>query len=48
LDRMTNQGVGRLPVVSKETGKLVGIITRTDVIRAYNRAVELLSKSEPT
>jgi chloride channel protein, CIC family len=48
LARMTNHGVGRLPVVSKESGKLVGIITRTDVIKAYNRAVELLSKSEPT
>jgi CIC family chloride channel protein len=48
LDRMTNHGVGRLPVVSKDTGKLAGIITRTDIIRAYNRAVELLSRSEPT
>ncbi len=48
LDRMTNHGIGRLPVVSRETGKLAGIITRTDVIRAYNRAVELLSRSEPT
>ena len=48
LDRMINHGVGRLPVVSKETGKLAGIITRTDVIRAYERAVELLSKSQPT
>jgi CIC family chloride channel protein len=47
LERMTNHGVGRLPVVSRETGKLAGIITRTDVIKAYNRAVELLSKSEP-
>jgi CIC family chloride channel protein len=48
LDRMINHGVGRLPVVSKDTGKLAGIITRTDVIRAYDRAVELISKSEPT
>ena len=48
LDRMISHGVGRLPVVSKETGKLAGIVTRTDVIRAYDRAVELLSKSEPT
>ena len=48
LDRMINNGVGRLPVISKDTGKLAGIITRTDVIRAYDRAVELLSKSEPT
>ena len=45
---MTNHGVGRLPVVSKESGRLVGIITRTDVIRSYERAVDLLSKSEPT
>jgi len=47
LDRMTNHGIGRLPVISKATGQLAGIITRTDVVRAYNRAVELLSKSEP-
>ncbi|HKT22053.1 MAG TPA: CBS domain-containing protein, partial [Nitrososphaerales archaeon] len=48
LDRMTAHGIGRLPVVSRATGDLAGIITRTDVIKAYNRAVELLSKSEPT
>jgi len=47
LDKMTNQGIGRLPIVAKDTGTLVGIITRTDIIRAYNRAVDLLSKSEP-
>jgi CBS domain-containing protein len=45
---MIDHGVGRLPVVSKDKGKLAGIVTRTDVIRAYDRAVELLSKSEPT
>lgn len=48
LETMTNHGVGRLPVVSKESGKLLGIITRMDVIRAYDRAAELLSRSEPT
>ena len=48
LETMTNHGVGRLPVVTKESGRLVGIITRTDVIRSYERAVDLLSKSEPT
>ena len=48
LETMTNHGVGRLPVVTKDSGKLVGIITRTDVLRAYERAVDLLSKSEPT
>ncbi|MDG6940156.1 MAG: chloride channel protein [Nitrososphaerota archaeon] len=39
LNRMTIHGVGRLPVVSKESGHLMGIITRTDVIKAYDRAV---------
>ncbi|MDG6901228.1 MAG: CBS domain-containing protein [Nitrososphaerota archaeon] len=48
LDRMINHGVGRLLVVPKDSGRLMGIITRTDAIVAYNRAVELLSKSEPT
>ncbi len=48
LDRMTTHGVGRLPVVSRMSGELAGMITRTDVIKAYNRAVELLSKSEQT
>ena len=48
LARMTDHGIGRLPVVSRETGALVGIITRTDVMKAYERAVDLLSKSEPT
>ena len=48
LETMTNHGVGRLPVVAKDSGKLVGIITRTDVLRAYERAIDLLSRSEPT
>ena len=48
LEKMTNHGVGRLPVVLRETGRLAGIVTRTDVVRAYERAVDLLSRSEPT
>jgi len=48
LSNISPLGIGRLPVVSEESGNLVEVITRTDVIRAYNRAVELLSKSEPT
>ncbi len=48
LDKMTSHGVGRLPVVTKDTGRLAGIITRTDIILSYNRAVDLLFKSEVT
>ena len=47
LNRMTINGIGRLPVVSKETGALIGIVTRTDVIRAYDRVIGFASKSEP-
>jgi chloride channel protein, CIC family len=48
MDRMTNNRVGRLPVVSRESGKLVGIVTMSDLIRAYQRTVRALSASEPT
>lgn len=48
LARMTDHGVGRLPVVSRDSGILVGIISRTDVMKSYERAIDLLSKSEPT
>lgn len=48
LETMTNHGIGRLPVISKDSGRLVGIVTRTDVIRAYERSMDMLSKSEPT
>lgn len=40
LRRMTLRGVGRLPVVSREDPrKLVGIIRRADILRAYNLAL---------
>ncbi len=48
LDKMIGNGVGRLPVVSRESRRLIGIITRTDIVRSYDRAVALLSKSEAT
>lgn len=38
MDLMYRYGIGRLPVVSREDpGKLVGIITRTDIIKAYEK-----------
>jgi len=46
LNKMTQNGVGRLPVIARETNKLIGIITRIDVIRSYEKAVELL-ESKP-
>jgi chloride channel protein, CIC family len=48
LERMTNHGVGRLPVVARDSGKLVGIVTMYDVILAYQRTVDALSASQPT
>ena len=34
---MLEQGINRLPVVA-ENGKLVGIVTRADLVRAFTRA----------
>ncbi|MDG6899876.1 MAG: CBS domain-containing protein [Nitrososphaerota archaeon] len=48
LETMTNNGIGRLPVVSTDSSRLVGIVTRTDIMRAYERAMNLLSKSDST
>ncbi|MEM6281529.1 MAG: chloride channel protein [Chloroflexota bacterium] len=37
--RMGQTGVGRLPVIDRGNGKVVGIINRHDVVRAYNSAI---------
>lgn len=37
LKKMTANGIGRLPVI--ENGRLTGIITRTDLFTAYDKAV---------
>jgi len=40
LERMSLRGVGRMPVVSKENpNHLVGLVRRSDIIRAYNVAL---------
>ena len=39
LEKMTLSDVGRLPVVRRGTRVLLGILTRTDLFRAYDRAV---------
>lgn len=43
LEKMTLNGVGRLPVTSKEDGRLLGIITRTDIVKTYERVVKTLN-----
>ena len=39
LEKMTISDVGRLPIVRRGTKQLLGILTRTDLFRAYDRAV---------
>ena len=40
LSKLTTGGFGRLPVINRQTGQLVGILTRTDLFRAYRNKVE--------
>ncbi|MBS1264041.1 MAG: hypothetical protein MAG715_01240 [Methanonatronarchaeales archaeon] len=35
VDRMENNDIGRIPIVDEE-GCLVGIVTRSDVLKAYD------------
>ena len=45
FDKMVKNNIGRLPVVDPQTNKLVGIITRGDIRRAYSdRLFEMLSE----
>lgn len=46
LDKMIQHGVGRLPVVSRGTKELLGLVTRTDVMRIYDMAVKLLDAEQ--
>jgi predicted transcriptional regulator len=40
-DLMVKEGVGRLPVVSRaEPGKVVGILTRSDLLSAHGRRLD--------
>lgn len=43
-DLMVREDIGRLPVVDAKTGALVGIVTRSDVMRAHSR--KLISESK--
>ena len=48
LKKMTTHGIGRLPVVSRESGEMMGILTRTDVVQAYARVLELTAEAGST
>ncbi|HKW04238.1 MAG TPA: chloride channel protein [Nitrososphaerales archaeon] len=40
LSKMTTHEIGRLPVVEPKRGELVGILTRTDLFKLYNKKVQ--------
>ena len=44
LKRLAKHNIGRLPVVAKEDGKLIGIITRSDIVRAHAAEVALRTR----
>jgi len=48
-DHMVRHDVGRLPVIGRGSGKLVGIITRSDLLKAHRRRIrESQELSRPT
>jgi chloride channel protein, CIC family len=48
-DHMVNHNVGRLPVIArKPSGKLVGMITRSDLLSAHRRRLDQKKRSAPT
>src|SRR5690606_35917417 len=48
-DHMVNQSIGRLPVVSREQPqRLVGILTRSDVLAVYRRRIRETELQRPT
>jgi CBS domain-containing protein len=44
-DHMVRHGIGRLPVIEERTGKLVAIITRSDVLGAHRQRLAHDSES---
>jgi CBS-domain-containing membrane protein len=37
---MVRHGIGRLPVIERETGNLVGIVTRSDLLSAHRQRLD--------
>ncbi len=47
MKKLVTNRVGQLPVVEKSTSRLIGMITMTDAIRAYDKVVQGASGSGP-
>jgi CBS domain-containing protein len=47
-DHMVNHDIGRLPVVNRATRKVVGMITRSDVLSAHRRRLRESDHAQPT
>ncbi|HEX6590114.1 MAG TPA: chloride channel protein [Longimicrobiales bacterium] len=45
-DQMVRTGVGRLPVIDPETRRLVGIVTRSDLLLAHERRLRMATLRE--
>ncbi len=39
-DHMVNHNIGRLPVIERKTGQLIGMITRSDLLSAHRRRLQ--------
>ncbi len=48
FNKMTANRIDLLPVISRESAQLLGVVGLTDAMRAYDSAIGALSKSEPT
>ncbi len=49
IDQMARHNIGRLPVISKEdNGKIIGILTRSDLLAAHSRNLDEHSKATRT
>ena len=48
MDHMVREGVGRLPVLSRsEPARIVGIVTRSDLVAVHARRIDADRRSEP-
>ena len=46
-DHMVGAGVGRLPVVERESGRMVGILSRSDLLSVHARRLRASSQRDP-